>query len=152
DQGFERARQEAGLVPATALLFAFAEPQERAEVELARDGRERALAHQIGAPAGQLAFARVRILAPEQCGGGEPEDGVAEELHPLVVAAREIGALVDERAMRERVAQELEVLEVVADAFLQPGKWSRHHHARASYLARSPRGQSSGTFAKPVLS
>ena len=84
------------------------------------------LADQVGADAGEVAFVGAGEALEQQARDDQAQDGVAEELEPLVV----VGA---EAAMGQGPLQERRVGEAVADALLQGDEAGIH----ASKAARS---------------
>ncbi len=119
DDGFEGVGEQGGLSAASALLFAAAEAQERAEVDAGGDFAEMAAADEGGAEAGEFALARGREAAEEGFGDGEAEDSVADELKLLVVGGgvgERLGVgLVGEGAMGEGPGEELGPLEAMIE-------------------------------------
>ena len=71
----------------------------------ARPGR----AHDRGAAGGQHALVVGRVAPVQRLGDGEADDGVAQELEPLVVAGRGVGMLVQPAAVDERLGQQVAV-------------------------------------------
>ena len=119
DQRLERAGEDRGLLAAARALLAPAEAQVRAEVQLARRGRERRLADERRPHPGQLAFAGRRVLPGEVARRRQAEDRVPEELQALVVLGLPGGPLADRRAVGERGRQQLGPPEPVPDPLLE---------------------------------
>ncbi len=101
DHRLHRVREERRLLPATGELLAAPDPQERAEIEGPRHLGEPLLVHHRGAHLRELALARGGEALHEPVGHGEVDDGVAEELEPLVVGDRLAPVLVHERLVGE---------------------------------------------------
>ena len=76
------------------------------------------------------AFVEVGILAIEHFGDDEAEHRVAEELERLVVDDAAGDVLVRARSMRQRVLEQAEIAEAVADARLERGRSLRRRPAR----------------------
>ena len=91
-----------------AEFFAMTDSQKVANAAARAKMGERLSLDQGGPQLRQLAFVNGGILAIEQVGDDEIENGVAEEFEPFIVA-RVAFALVfiDERAMRERLGQQV---------------------------------------------
>ena len=97
DDGLEGVGQDRGLVPAAGHLLAAAEPHVGAEVELAGHPGQGPHLDYRGPQLGQLPFGQVRVVAEQGVGHDQAEDGVAEELQPLV--RRGVVVLVGEGAV-----------------------------------------------------
>jgi hypothetical protein len=97
DDGLQGVGQDRGLVPAARALLAAAEPDERAEVQPARDLGQGAGVDHGGAQLRELALREVGMQAVEGVGDHQTEHGVAEELEALV--GRQTAVLIRVRAM-----------------------------------------------------
>src|SRR5581483_12161408 len=84
----EGVSQDAGLVAPPGHLLSPAEPDVLAEVQVARDVGQRVHVHDGGPELGELALGHLRELAVREVGHHEPEDGIPQELEPLVVHRR----------------------------------------------------------------
>ena len=110
----EGVGQDRRLLPPTRPVLAAPEQEELAETEGLghvgqREGVDHALAH-----AGQRALGQLTEPAVGEVGDDPPEDGVAQELQPLVAdGARVLGA---PRSVSHRSRQQVRVVELVPDA------------------------------------
>ena len=119
DGGDERLAgvgEHRGLAPPARLLFAAAEEEPLAEAELAGDLGQAELVDDAGAGLGQLALVALGRRVHEQVPDDEVEDGVAEELEPLVVGPAPRGVLVEVRLVRQRALEAGAIAEDVAEA------------------------------------
>ncbi len=87
------------LRPAARHLFAAPESDERAEADVAGDLGQRDGRHEARPALREVALVEVGVLAVEHDRDGLPEDRVAEEFEPLVVA--DAAVLVGVRAVRQ---------------------------------------------------
>src|SRR5688572_23492357 len=76
----------------------------------------------------------MRKLTKQQIGNHEAEHGVAKELHRLVVEDAARGILVGLRSMRQRVLQQSQILEAIANGALE----------RAETVAQANRARADG--------
>src|SRR5262249_21019760 len=104
-----------------------AEEHPVAEADAGRDLGDRDLAHDLGAGHRQLAFLQRREPLHQHVAGGQAERGVAEELESLVVGHARVRVLVQERLVRQRVLEELAVLERIPQLRLEKLVASRLH-------------------------
>ena len=119
DEGLERGRQQGRPDAAAALRLAFAEQQVRAELEPGGQPGEAGRAHDRGAARGQHALVVGRVAPVQGLGDGEADDGVAEELEPLVVTGRGVRVLVQPAAVDERLGQQVAVVDGKPEALRQ---------------------------------
>jgi len=90
-----------------------------AQVQLLGQRRQRIGVDHGRADLGQLALVGARPVLVEVLGTDQLEDGVAQVLEALVVAGREVGALVGEGAVGEGLLEEGDVAEGDPDALLE---------------------------------
>src|SRR5579884_830292 len=110
--------QDRGLLPAAGQTLALAEEHERAELDLGGQLGEDAGVDHRRPHLGQLALREVREGAVDVVGDDQAEDGVAQELQPLVrLERRVLGA---ERPVGQGAGQQLPVLEGSPQQILQP--------------------------------
>src|SRR6266511_1626555 len=111
DHGLHGVGEDRRLVAAARRGLALAEQQRRAQVRLARHLGDHLTVDDRGAQLRQLALGHIRVLGEHVVGDDEAEDGIAEELEPLVRqrvgVLRAVGA-VGERAVDQRRVAELE--------------------------------------------
>ena len=74
-----------------------------------REPGEPGRADDRGAAGGQHALVVGRVAPVQGLGDGEADDGVAEELEPLVVPGRGVRVLVQPAAVDERLGQQVAV-------------------------------------------
>ena len=119
DQRLVAVGDERVLQASAGLLFPAAENQERAEVDLLPEARQRGRRDDRRLQLRLLPLVVLRELAEQHVGDDEAEHRVAEELHRLVVEDAAAGVLVHARAVRQRVLEQPAVLEAIADAALE---------------------------------
>ena len=111
-QGFHGVGQDGGAVEAAAFEFAHAQIQRVAHAHAAGDFGKHVLVDQIGAQAGEFAFAIAGEGVEQHFGHAVIEDGVADKLEAFVV----LGAVA---AVGERLLEEAGILKAVAEVALQ---------------------------------
>ncbi len=94
---------------AAGFHLARAQDQRAAQVQAARDRRQRRFAHQLGAGAGQCAFVGLGPARVQRFGDDQPDQRIAQEFQALVV--RRAGAamgqgLLEQARVREGMATE----------------------------------------------
>ena len=77
------------------------------------------LAHQRGADTGQLTFRQVRMLAVQKVRRHEAQHRIPQKLQPLVAADAHGAVLVGVGAVVQRSAQQLLILELIAQSLFQ---------------------------------
>jgi hypothetical protein len=119
DHGLHGIGQDRLLVGATGGRLATAEAQHVAKADPPTDVGQGAGADDAGADLGQLALGQVGVLAEQAGGDGEAEDGVAEELEPLIGAPLELGT---PRPVGQRLGQQAGVGEPVSQPLDEGGR------------------------------
>ena len=114
DEGFKGVRHDAGAGAAPAVLFAPAQTQVIAEIDLLSELEQCALADEAGADAGQIALRAVSIGVEQIVRRDDLQHAVAQKLKPLVVFDGRAG-LVGVAGVGERRFQQLRVLELVTN-------------------------------------
>ena len=109
DERLERRRQQRRSTATGALGLAFAEEQVRPEVEATRQAGESGGRDDRGATGGQGALVVVRVARVEGLGHAQADDGVTQELEPLVVAADSVRVLVEPAGMDEGLLEQVQV-------------------------------------------
>src|SRR5690606_11767709 len=109
------------------------------QVPFERKLREKRSLRQRRTPLAERTFPRVWIQGEESLSENKLQDSVAEKLEPLV-ALLFLGALLEERRMRQRADQQPRVTKPVANLF-QQGIQCRHIHRHLSQTRRRPGGK-----------
>ena len=119
DQRFVAVGEQRLLAAAARLLLAAPEQQVIAEPQPLGLPRQRRRRHQRRLDLRLLSLVERRELAEQHVGDDEPEHGVAEKLHRLVVDDAAADVLVGARGVRHRVLEQAAIAEAVADGLLQ---------------------------------
>ena len=96
EERLERVGEQRFQAASAPARDALAEVQVAAEVELLRELRKRVGVDHRRPRLGQLAFARSGVVLVQILGGDELQDGIAQVLESLVVARRQVRALIGE--------------------------------------------------------
>ena len=118
DEGFKGVRHDAGAGAAAAVLFAPAQTQVIAEIDLLSELEQCALADEAGADAGQIALGAVGIGVEQVVRRDDLQHAVAQKFQPLVVLDRG-AALVGIAGMGQRNAQQRRIFECIVQDLLQ---------------------------------
>ena len=110
DHGLEGVGQRRGAFPSPVQLLALAQDQGVAQGQIASALGQRAAIHQLGPGLGQRPFAEVGKLLEQRARQDQLEDGVAEELQPLVCLNRS-ALFVGNGRMGERKSQQIHIVE-----------------------------------------
>src|SRR5207237_5024633 len=92
------------------------------ELEAGGEPAEASRRDDRGAARRELALIVVRVSLEDGAGDGEADDGVAEELQPLVVSARGLRMLVEVAAVDERLLEQVEVANREPEALREGGR------------------------------
>jgi len=114
DHGLEGVGEDRGLRPTPRRILASPEQDGLGNAELDRERGERGRAHDGGPDAGEVPLGQLGEGAVEVGGDDDAEDGVAEELEPLVRRLPRV--LRAPRPVRERLAEQTAVVEVGCEA------------------------------------
>ena len=116
--GFDGIRQQGLLLPAAGLFFPGPQPQIAPQLQALGHLAQVAGADQVGLDAGKFPFAQSREAGTERVAHEEAQDGVAQELHLLVVGGggRRTARRIAVGAMGEGLGQPGRVAEPVTQA------------------------------------
>jgi hypothetical protein len=117
DKGFETVGEERVLVPSAGLLFASSQQQVFAEADLPSHGCKGRLAYHGGTETGKISLGGCGKGAHQTLAYHEVQDGVPQELHPLIVFGQAVFVRVG--PVGERALQQIGLTERVADMLLE---------------------------------
>lgn len=112
---FEEVGEDRVAPPSVVHPLPFAEEEVGVEVETVDIVGAGGGGDELGAHQGEVAFRLVWVPFVEVFGDEKAEDGIAEELEPLVVVARDFAMFVDERAVGEGEGEERFISEGIAE-------------------------------------
>ena len=119
DDGLHRVGEDGGALAAAGVLLAAAEADVAAQAQLRGDGVQALLTHQASPQPGHPALGHVGEAPEQRVRHHHAQNGVAQELQPLVALAAGGTALVCIGAVRQRGLQKPSVTEAVAEFFLK---------------------------------
>src|SRR6266849_1054970 len=123
---FQRVHQQSGFIAAAALLFAAAQAQIVADLELLGHAQQVPLPNQMRAQFRKMSFVKSREATEQRLGSNQAQDGISQELELFVITPTDgcIGRsqrlhLARLRTVSKRLHQEFLALEVVSQTLFQ---------------------------------